>query len=86
MVQENSLFMSQEEINFLYNITILIHENEWFGKRKNPRNREEVQEWVSKQLAINLDIFTIPCGMSWGVLTTKENFEEYWKENSKVLK
>lgn len=78
--------MTQEEINVLYHITISIHEDEWFGKRKKQRDREEVQEWVSKQLALNLGIYTTPCGMSWGVLTTKEHFDEYWKEHSKVLK
>ena len=73
--------MTQSEINTLYNLTILIHEHEWFGKRKKPRDREEVQEWVSKQLE---NIYTIPCGMSWVVLTTKEEFDEYWNEHSKI--
>jgi hypothetical protein len=36
--------MTQEQINTLYNLTILIHEHEWFGKRGKPRDREEVQE------------------------------------------
>lgn len=27
--------MTQKQINTLYNLTILIHEHEWFGKRKN---------------------------------------------------
>lgn len=76
--------MTQEQINTLYNLTILIHEHEWFGKRKKARNREEVQEWVSKQLASSMEIYTIPCGMSWGVLTTKEHFDEYWTEHGKV--
>jgi hypothetical protein len=76
--------MTQDEINMLYSITIIIHENEWFGKRKKPRNREEVQEWVAKQLAECQNIYTTPCGMSWGVLTTKEHFDEYWNERSKI--
>ena len=76
--------MSQGEINTLYNLTILIHEHEWFGERKNPKNREEVQEWVSKNLAICQEIYTVPCGSSWGVLTTKEHFDNYWKEHSKI--
>lgn len=76
--------MTQEEINVLYNITIVIHEHEWFGKRKKPREREEVQEWVAKQLANSMDIYTIPIGMSWGSLTTKERFDEYWNEHGKV--
>jgi hypothetical protein len=76
--------MTQEQINTLYNLTILIHEHEWFGKREKPRDREEVQEWVSKKLASCMDIYTTPCGMSWGVLTTKEEFEKYWNEHSKI--
>lgn len=36
--------MTQEEINTLYSLTIAIHEHEWFGKRNEPRDREEVQE------------------------------------------
>lgn len=76
--------MTQAQINLLYNITILIHECEWFGKRKKPRDRRQVQEWVSKQLAVSMGIYTTPCGMSWGVLTTKEEFDEYWREHSKI--
>lgn len=75
--------MTQEQINFLYKLTISIHEHEWFGKRDKPRDREEVQEWVSKQLALGMGIYTTPCGMSWGVLTTKEKFDEYWDERNK---
>lgn len=73
--------MTQEEVNTLFNITILIHENEWFGKREKPRDREEVQKWVAEQLALSLNVYTVPSGMSWGVLTTKEHFEEYWKDH-----
>ncbi len=75
--------MEQKEINLLYNLTITIHEHEWFGKRKKPRDREEVQEWVAKQLA-DSEIYTTPCGSSWGVLTTKEHYDEYWNEHSKI--
>lgn len=74
--------MTQQEINTLYEITITLHENEWFGKRRKPRDREEVQEWVAKQLASSLKIYTIPCGMSWGVLVDKQRFDEYWEEHS----
>jgi hypothetical protein len=76
--------MTQEEINVLYNITIVIHEHEWFRKGKKRRDRNELQEWVSKELATTLNIYTIPCGMSWGVLCTKEDFEEYWNNHSKI--
>ncbi|MFW6247111.1 MAG: hypothetical protein ACOC22_02985 [bacterium] len=73
--------MTQKELDTLFEITITIHEDQWFGKRKNPRSREEVQEWVTKQLAESQGIYTIPCGMSWGALTTKQRFDEYWREN-----
>jgi hypothetical protein len=89
--------MTQREIDVLYNLTILIHENEWFqgdqkesvglfksNKKVPRRDREETQEWVSKRLAGALDIYTIPVGMSWGYLTTKERFDEYWDKNSKI--
>lgn len=76
--------MTQEQIDILYSMTILIHEHEWFGKRKKPKNRNEVQEWVSKKLASCIGVYTTPCGMSWGVLTTKEDFEEYWNEHGKI--
>ena len=76
--------MDQKQIDTLFNLTILIHEHEWFGERKKTRNREEVQEWVSKKLASTMDVYTIPMGMSWGVLTDKENFNRYWNDNSKI--
>lgn len=76
--------MTQGEIDILYSLTIMIHEHEWFGKRKNARDRNEVQEWVAKKLANCMDIYTIPCGMGWGILTTKERFDEYWNEHSKI--
>lgn len=76
--------MTQEQINTLYNITILIHEDKWFGNNKKRRNREEVQEWVSKELASCMEIYTVPCGSSWCVLVTKDFFDDYWKEHSKI--
>lgn len=76
--------MDQKQIDTLFNLTILIHEHEWFGERKETRNREEVQEWVSKKLASTMGVYTIPMGMSWGVLTDKENFNRYWNDNSKI--
>ena len=76
--------MTQEEINTLYNLTILIHEHEWFGKVKGRRDRNEVQEWVAKKLASCHGIYTVPCGASWGVLTNKDEFDEYWNTHSKI--
>ena len=43
-----------------------------------------MQEWVSKKLASTMGVYTIPMGMSWGVLTDKENFNRYWNDNSKI--
>jgi hypothetical protein len=76
--------ITQEQIDFIYNLTILIHEHQWFGTRDNSRDRDELQEWVAKQLASGLNIYTTPCGASWGILVTKEQFEKYWKEHSKI--
>lgn len=75
--------MTQEEVDLIFSITISIHENEWFGERKKPRGREEVQEWVVKNLTLR-NVYTVPVGMSWGMLTSKEYFDEYWSENSKI--
>lgn len=66
--------MTQEEINTLYSLTIAIHEHEWFGKRNEPRDREEVQEWVAKKLASCQEIYTIPCGSGWGTIGIKRIF------------
>lgn len=79
--------MTQKQINTLYHITILIHEDEWFGKRveKTKRDRQEVQEWVAKTLAESMGIYTVPSGSSWGVLTTEDRFREYWNEHSKTM-
>ena len=59
--------MTQQEVNLLFNITILIHENEILKKK----DREELQTWVAQQLADN-EIYTVKSGMSWGVLVDKE--------------
>ena len=78
--------MTQKELDVIFEIAITLHENEWFGKRNEPKDRETVQEWVAAMLADNLNIYTIPCGVSWGVLTTKEEYEKYWNEHSKLNK
>lgn len=78
--------MTQEEINTLYEITIMIHENDWFGKRKKPKDRELVQEWVAQTLANTLQIYTIPVGMSWGMKVDENTYNEYWNEHSKLNK
>lgn len=76
--------MTQEQIDVLYELTIIIHDDEWFGVRNNPRDRNDVQEWVAKKLSECMKIYTIPCGMSWGTLVTKEQFDTYWSMYSKV--
>lgn len=82
--------MNQTEINLLYSITLSIHEDEWFANEKGNRgfppkrrDREEVQQWVAEKLG-NGGIYTVPVGMSWGVLVDKEYFDEYWEKHSKM--
>ena len=74
--------IDQEIIDVIFSITLSIHENKWFKEKE--RTRDEVQEWVAKKLASCMDIYTTPCGMSWGILTTKEKFDEYWNEHGKI--
>lgn len=76
--------MNQKELDVLFQITIAIHEHEWFGDNTKRRDREELQEWVARQLAGCLNLYTIPCGSSWGIETTEERYNNYWKENSKI--
>lgn len=75
--------MTQKEIDVIFNITILIHEDKSFTRksifgRSKRADRELVQAWVAKMLAETLEIYTVPSGMSWGVLTSKERYEEYY--------
>ena len=71
--------INQDFIDFLFNLTIVIHEHPWF-KEKN-RTREEVQNWVAEKLA-EIEIYTVPVGMSWGMLVNKE----FYKNNSPNIK
>lgn len=71
--------MTQKNIDAIFSIAITIHEDKWFGKREDKKDREEVQRWVAMQLAESEQIYTIPCGASWGVITTEEKFNEYWQ-------
>ena len=61
--------MDQKDVNFLFNISILIFEHPWF-KEKN-RTRDECQGWVADQLREH-GIDTHPIGMSWGSIVTPE--------------
>ena len=68
--------MTQKEIDLVYELTICIYQDKWFKKKE--RTREEVQDWVRQQLAIS-KIYTMPCGMSWGVLCSKKLYDEFGK-------
>jgi len=79
--------MTQKEIDLIFNITIILHEDEYFNipkpwfslfqfNKSQRRDRNETQKWVAEQLA-TAGIYTVPVGMSWGVLTT----EEYYKHS-----
>lgn len=46
-------------------------------------NRDDLQDWVRTQLAEHLNVYSVPCGMSWGVLAYKEQYEQYLKEKRK---
>ncbi len=70
--------MTQQEIDIIFNLTILIHEDKYFGKPKGRLDRNKLQAWVTKQLADSLNVYTIPCGSSWGVIATKKEYEEYY--------
>ena len=69
--------MTQSELNALFAITITIHNNMEYFKSLD---RERFQDWIRKQLADALNIYTKPVGMSWGVLTSKEEYEKYMKK------
>lgn len=68
--------MTQKEIDLVFNITIVLYEHPWFKEKE--RTRDEVQNWVREKLG-NHEIFTIPVGMSWGLLVSKEHYNEYSK-------
>ena len=63
--------MTQNEIDLIFNITIVMFENPWFKEKK--RTRAEVQQWVADKLAES-GIYTIPIGSGWGSLCTEEKY------------
>lgn len=69
--------MTQKDIDFLFNVTILIYEHPWF--KEKGRTREEVQNWVADKLA-EREVYTIPMGMSWGALVSEEFYNEHHKK------
>lgn len=71
--------MTQEEIDSVFQLAIMIHEEKWFGDNNKRRDRDEVQAWVAIQLA-GLGIYTRPCGSGWGVIVSKAEHEEYYKK------
>lgn len=74
--------MTQEEVDLVYSITIAMYEHPWFKEKS--RTRDEVQNWVREQLSAH-NILTVPAGMAWGVLCSKERYNQYSTEyaNSK---
>jgi hypothetical protein len=76
--------MTQEQVQILFEIAVAIHTDEWFGKRKNMRDTNQVKEWVSHKLANTMQIHTIPINDRWGMLVTKERFKQYWKTNGTI--
>lgn len=66
--------MTQKEIDLVFSLTLAIHEDKWFGRRKNVKDRHKVQQWVANELAAQ-GIYTTPVGSSWGVVITKEKYE-----------
>jgi hypothetical protein len=66
--------MTQKEVDVVFSITSVIFEDKWF--KEKTRTRDEVQKWVAKQLAEANETYTIPIGMSWGVLCNKESYEK----------
>lgn len=53
----------QKLIDIIFEIGLMIHNNEWFNEKSN----EEVAEWIREQLKI-CGFDTEPIGSSWGVL------------------
>lgn len=54
----------QQLVDIAFELVLTMHANRKSFKNKS---REEVAEWVAKQLA-NCGFKTEPCGSSWGVL------------------
>jgi len=53
----------QKLIDIMFEIGLMIHNNEWFNEKSN----EEVAEWIREQLKM-CGFDTKPIGSSWGVL------------------
>ena len=53
----------QKLIDIIFEIGLMIHNNEWFNEKSN----EEVAEWIREQLKM-CGFDTKPIGSSWGVL------------------
>lgn len=67
----------QKVADFMFSIGMMIHTEDWF----KDKSREEIAAWIAtKALADGLEIYTMPIGMSWGNLSSKENFEVYYKK------
>ena len=53
----------QKLIDIMFEIGLMIHNNEWFNEKSN----EEVAEWIREQLKM-CGFDTKPIGSSWGAL------------------
>lgn len=53
----------QKLIDIMFEIGLMIHNNEWFNEKSN----EEIAEWIREQLKM-CGFDTKPIGSSWGVL------------------
>lgn len=65
--------MTQDEVNLVFSITIAMFQDPWFKEKS--RTRDEVQNWVAEKLAA-FGVYTMPVGASWGVLISKEMYDE----------
>ena len=72
--------ITQKELDTLMYITIMLYEDPYFRGKDMDRNKS--QDWVRKQLAECFDIYSTPCGASWAVLSSKEEYEK----NIKTIK
>jgi hypothetical protein len=65
--------MTQKEINLVFKIAVTIYEHPWFKKEK--RTKEDVQNWVTKQLTDH-KIYTILIGDK-RMVVDKEYYDEF---------
>ena len=64
--------ITQEELDVLMDITIQLYEHPRFKEKS--MDREKAQEWVRERLAKSLGVYSIPCGVSWAILCSSEEY------------